>query len=454
MNNVETLANVGWIVRHGGDAYAKVGVGKSRGTKAVSLNERFVRPGMYEVPLGVPLREILDVIGGGMKTGRPIKAVQVGGPLGGILPAQLLDAPLGFEELEAVGALLGHGGIVAWDDTVDVRDIAIHLFEFCDAESCGKCFPCRIGGRRGLEIARRLKQTRDRASTPRGHRAARRALRDAEARLALRARRRDPRSDPIAGDTLRIRDDRRRRTMSGDGGTGGTDKTDKRKLVTLTIDGREVKASDRATILDVARREGIFVPTLCYDQRLARVRSLSRVHGRRRGRARAASPRAPPPSARAWSSTRRTRRPRASPRASSSSCSPTTPSTSSRRTRRPPAARTATSSARSRATSASTKSRFEGERHVYAKDDRHPYIKMDLNECIVCGRCVRACDEIQGTFALAYAGRGWDTKIVAGMDSSFTDSACVSCGACVSTCPTGALDEAAFAAKEHHRLAP
>ena len=163
VNNVETLANVGWIVRHGGAAYAKIGVGKSRGTKAVSLNERFARPGMYEVPMGLPLREILVGIGGGMKTGRPMKAVQVGGPLGGILPGALLDAPLGFEELEAVGALLGHGGIVAWDDTVDVRDIAIHLFEFCDAESCGKCFPCRIGGRRGLEIARRLKETRDRA---------------------------------------------------------------------------------------------------------------------------------------------------------------------------------------------------------------------------------------------------------------------------------------------------
>jgi NADH-quinone oxidoreductase subunit F len=164
VNNVETLANVGWIVRHGGEAYAKLGIGKSRGTKAVSLNERFARPGVYEVPLGVPLRDVLEKIGGGMKTGRPMKAVQVGGPLGGILPASLLDAPLGFEELEAVGALLGHGGIVAWDDTADVRDIAIHLFEFCDAESCGKCFPCRIGGRRGLEIAKRLKHTRDRAS--------------------------------------------------------------------------------------------------------------------------------------------------------------------------------------------------------------------------------------------------------------------------------------------------
>jgi NADH-quinone oxidoreductase subunit F len=164
VNNVETLANVGWIVRHGGEAFARLGIGKSRGTKAVSLNERFARPGVYEVPLGLSLREVLETIGGGMKTGRPMKAVQVGGPLGGILPASHLDVPLGFEELEAVGALLGHGGIVAWDDAVDVRDIAIHLFEFCDAESCGKCFPCRIGGRRGLEIARRLKLARDRAS--------------------------------------------------------------------------------------------------------------------------------------------------------------------------------------------------------------------------------------------------------------------------------------------------
>jgi len=160
VNNVETLANVGWIVRNGGAEYARHGVGKSRGTKAVSLNERFARPGMYEVPFGVTLRRILEGLGGGMASGRPIKAVQVGGPLGGVLPASLLDTPLGFDELDAVGALLGHGGVVAWDDTVDVRDVAVHLFEFCDAESCGKCFPCRIGGRRGLEIVKRMKEKR------------------------------------------------------------------------------------------------------------------------------------------------------------------------------------------------------------------------------------------------------------------------------------------------------
>ncbi len=163
VNNVETLANLGWIMRHGGDAYAAMGIGKSRGTKAISINELFTRPGMYEVPFGTPLREVLMKLGGGMKTGRPIKAVQVGGPLGGVLPDSLLDTPIGFDEFDAVGGLLGHGGVVAWDDTVDVRDIAIHLFEFCDAESCGKCFPCRIGGRRGWELVKRMRTSTDRA---------------------------------------------------------------------------------------------------------------------------------------------------------------------------------------------------------------------------------------------------------------------------------------------------
>ena len=163
VNNVETLVNIGWIVRNGGAAYAALGSNDSRGTKAICLNERFARPGIFEVPFGMTLRTIVESLGGGMKTARPIKAIQVGGPLGGILPDALLDTALGFEELDSVGALLGHGGIVAWDDSVDVRDIAVHLFEFCDAESCGKCFPCRIGGRRGLELARRLKTPVDRA---------------------------------------------------------------------------------------------------------------------------------------------------------------------------------------------------------------------------------------------------------------------------------------------------
>ncbi len=156
VNNVETLINVPWIVARGGASYAEVGITKSRGTKAISLNALFARPGLYEIPLGIPLRAILYEIGGGLASGRAIKGVQIGGPLGGILPPKHFDVPFAFEELDAVGGLLGHGGIVAFEEGTDMRRIARHLFEFGDAESCGKCFPCRIGMRRGLEMVDRM----------------------------------------------------------------------------------------------------------------------------------------------------------------------------------------------------------------------------------------------------------------------------------------------------------
>ncbi len=152
VNNVETLCNAPFIARDGAEAYAALSPGATPGTKLACLNERFVRPNVYEVRFGTPMREICEGLGGGLKDGREIKALQIGGPLGGILPASALDTPFDFDELAAHGCMVGHGGIVAFDDRTDMRALARHLLRFGAHESCGKCFPCRIGLTRALEL--------------------------------------------------------------------------------------------------------------------------------------------------------------------------------------------------------------------------------------------------------------------------------------------------------------
>lgn len=152
VHNIETLANVPFIAAHGAPAYRALSPGATPGTKLVCLNERFVTPGLYEVSFGTSLRTICDELGGGLKDGRTIKALQIGGPLGGLLPASLLDTPLDFAPLAEHGCMVGHGSIVAFDDTTDMRALARHLMKFGADESCGKCFPCRVGLRRGEEL--------------------------------------------------------------------------------------------------------------------------------------------------------------------------------------------------------------------------------------------------------------------------------------------------------------
>ncbi|MEU7004612.1 NADH-ubiquinone oxidoreductase-F iron-sulfur binding region domain-containing protein [Nonomuraea sp. NPDC046570] len=153
VNNVETLAAVPWIVRSGGDAYARRGTADEAGTKLVCLSERFDRPGCYEVELGTPVRHIVMELGGGLRDGARLSVVQVGGPLGGFLGADQLEVPLSEAGLAGCGAALGHAGLVAFDQRVEPEQLLRHLWEFAAAESCGACSPCRVGSRRGLEIA-------------------------------------------------------------------------------------------------------------------------------------------------------------------------------------------------------------------------------------------------------------------------------------------------------------
>ncbi|MBI5759159.1 MAG: SLBB domain-containing protein [Planctomycetales bacterium] len=155
VNNVETLANIPWILQHGGAAYHARGFSRSRGTKVLSLNSLFRRPGLYEVEFGVPIRHVLEDLGGGLRAGNN-RGVIIGGPLAGILPPQHFDTPLGFEELQAVGASVGHGGVIAFDEHTSLPELIHHVFEFAAEESCGKCTPCRIGSRTVEEMFRRV----------------------------------------------------------------------------------------------------------------------------------------------------------------------------------------------------------------------------------------------------------------------------------------------------------
>ncbi len=144
VHNVETLANIPWILREGGQAYAALGRGESRGTKVLSLNSLFRRPGLYEIELGTPLSHVLFDLAGGLRTGGPA-GVLVGGPLAGVIPPRLVDVPLTFEDLDAIGAALGHGGVVAFDTDTPIVELAHQVFRFGAYESCGKCTPCRVG---------------------------------------------------------------------------------------------------------------------------------------------------------------------------------------------------------------------------------------------------------------------------------------------------------------------
>ncbi len=151
VNNVMTFTAVPWILDNGAKAYADYGMGRSLGTLPIQLAGNIKHGGLIELAFGITLREVIEEYGGGTRSGRPVRAVQVGGPLGAYFPDHLLDTPLDYEAMAAKKGLVGHGGIVVFDDTVDMAAQARFAFEFCATESCGKCTPCRVGATRGVE---------------------------------------------------------------------------------------------------------------------------------------------------------------------------------------------------------------------------------------------------------------------------------------------------------------
>ncbi len=160
VNNVETLACVPWVIANGGAAFAKLGTEKSNGTKLVSLDSAFNRPGIYEVECGTPLRTVIDELGQGFK--KKVKALHIGGPLGGIVPMSKIDAlSIDFESFQKEGFLLGHASVLSIPEDFPMVEYLEHLFQFTAVESCGKCFPCRIGSKRGEELLNRARKNGD-----------------------------------------------------------------------------------------------------------------------------------------------------------------------------------------------------------------------------------------------------------------------------------------------------
>ncbi len=160
INNVETLANVPQIIRHGGSRFAQIGTEKSKGTKVFAVTGKVKNSGLVEVPMGIALREIVYDIGGGTVSGKDVKAVQTGGPSGGVIPKEFLDTPIDYENLQKLGSIMGSGGMIVMDTDDCMVDIAKFYLQFCVDESCGKCAPCRIGGYQLLSILNKISEGR------------------------------------------------------------------------------------------------------------------------------------------------------------------------------------------------------------------------------------------------------------------------------------------------------
>ena len=156
LNNVETYANITWIFNHGPEAYAAIGTETSKGTKVFALGGKITNTGLVEVPMGTTLRTVVEDIGGGVPGGKKFKAAQTGGPSGGCIPASLIDTPIDYESLSAIGSMMGSGGLIVMDEDNCMVDIAKFYLEFIVDESCGKCSPCRIGTKRLLDLLTKI----------------------------------------------------------------------------------------------------------------------------------------------------------------------------------------------------------------------------------------------------------------------------------------------------------
>ena len=443
VNNVLTLATVPTVLANGAQAYQELGVERSRGTQVFQLGGNIKQGGIVETAFGITLGELVDGYGGGTRSGRPVRAVQVGGPLGAYLPRSRFDLPMDYEAFAAAGAMVGHGGVVVFDETVDMAAQARFAMEFCAAESCGKCTPCRVGAVRGVEVIDRI--------TAGEHRDENLALLEDLCDVMTEGSSvRDGWAHPDAGSQRHRPFPRRfpcRTTDCEDGRYAmsllkepdfGTPAKEGAATISLEVDGLPVSVPEGTSVMRAAALAGVDIPKLCATDRLDAFGScrlcLVEIDGRRGTPASCTTPAADGMVVRTQTS--KVARLRENVMELYISDHPLDCLTCG-----------ANGDCELQDMAGAVGLRqvrygYEGENHFDAiKDQSNPYFDFDPSKCIVCSRCVRACDEIQGTFALTIEGRGFASKVSPGAGESFMDSECVSCGACVQACPTATLQE-------------
>ena len=455
INNVISLASVPIILARGAAFYRDYGTGRSRGTLPFQLAGNVRQGGLVEKAFGLTLRELLFDFGGGSRSGRPIKAVQVGGPLGAYVPESQWDLPLDYEAYAAVGAVVGHGGIVVHDDTADMAALARYAMEFCALESCGKCTPCRIGSTRGVEVIDRIPRARtsERSRSRPTQVALLRDLCDTMLHGSLcamggmtpypvlSALNHYPADFGIASpDSLaawRI-PMLQHLKLEIDHGTPARESSE---TVTLSIDGYAVAVPKGTSLMRAAVDAGIKVPKLCATDSLEPFGScrlcLVEIEGRKGFPASCTTP--AENGMVVHTQTPKLQDLRKGVMELYISDHPLdclTCRANGNCELQDMAGVTGLRNVRYGVGEAA------GAHHTQsAKDESNPYFTYDPSKCIVCSRCVRACEETQGTFALTISGRGFDSRVSPGQDQPFMDSDCVSCGACIEACPTATLQE-------------
>ena len=431
INNVLTLAAVPLILARGAAYFRDYGVGRSRGTMPLQLAGNLRQTGLVEVAFGLPLRQVLYEFGGGSRTGRPIRAVQVGGPLGAYLPESQFDTVLDYESFAAIGAVLGHGGIVAFDDTVDMARQARYAMEFCVARILRQmhALPHRHGARRRSD---RPHPRRRREPDP----AAGRPLQHPAIRVAVRPRGHDalPRAVGPAPLPRRFPEETMRAIDDFDFGTPAAAGAP----VSLTIDDLEVTVPAGTSVMRAAIAAGRMIPKLCATDSLKPFGScrlcLVEIDGRKGFPASCTTPVEPGMAVRTQSEAlTRLRRGVMELYISDHPLDCLTCSANGHCELQDMAGAVGLREVRYG---------LAGANHLSeTADSSNPYFAYDPAKCIVCHRCVRACEEIQGTFALTVAGRGFEARVTPGQNEAFMGSECVSCGACVQACPTATLTE-------------